>query len=33
MLYDMANFLLSVAAGIIANYVCKWLDEHSRKGR
>jgi hypothetical protein len=33
MLHGMVDFLLSVAAGIIANYVCKWLDEHSRKGR
>ena len=23
----ISNFLLSVAAGIVATYICKWLDE------
>lgn len=23
-------FLVSVAAGIAANYICKWLDRHSK---
>ncbi len=23
---SLASFLVSVAAGVIANYICKWLD-------
>ena len=28
---DAMKFLVSVAAGIIANYVSKWLDRHNGK--
>jgi len=28
----LLNFFVSVAAGIIGNYISKWLDRH-RKGR
>lgn len=27
----LINFLVSVAAGIAAYYICKWLDRHGRK--
>ena len=25
-MYILMTFILSIAAGIIANYICKWLD-------
>lgn len=25
------NFLLSIAAGVVTYYVCKWLDGHNGK--
>ena len=28
---DVLSFLLSVAAGVVANYVYKWLDEQNEK--
>lgn len=28
----LAGFLMSVAAGVVSYYVCKWLDRHG-KGR
>jgi hypothetical protein len=31
-LNDLTDFLLAVIAGIVSNYVCKWLDGW-RKGR
>ena len=27
------NFLLSVAAGVVADAICKWLDEQFRSGK
>ena len=29
----VSTFLLSVAAGIVAYYICKWLDEQFRSGK
>jgi len=26
----MVGFLVSVAAGVVASYICKWLDRHSK---
>ena len=28
---EFFKFVVSVAAGIVANYVCKWLGRHDRK--
>lgn len=28
----LVAFLLSVTAGIVANYICKWLDRDKKKG-
>lgn len=30
MLEILISFLVSVAAGIISYYVCKWLDRHGK---
>ena len=27
----LLGFLVSVVAGIAANYICKWLDRHSKE--
>ena len=27
------SFVLSVAAGIVSYYICKWLDEQFRSGK
>ena len=27
------SFMLSVAAGIVSYYICKWLDEQFRAGK
>ncbi len=27
------NFLLSVVAGVVADVICKWLDEQFRSGK
>ena len=27
------SFILSVAAGIVAYYICKWLDEQFKAGK
>ena len=29
----LVTFLLSVAASVVAYYVCKWLDEQFRSGK
>ena len=29
----MISFALSVAAGIVSNYICKWLDELFKDGK
>ncbi len=29
----IVSFALSVAAGIVASYICKWLDEQFRSGK
>lgn len=31
----LIGFLVSVAAGVVASYICKWLERHSkdRKGQ
>jgi ABC-type multidrug transport system permease subunit len=26
----LTNFLMSVAAGILCYYICKWLDRHNK---
>ena len=26
-LNDISTFVLSVIAGVVSNYICKWLDE------
>ena len=28
---DAASFLLSILAGVISYYICKWLDEWKKK--
>lgn len=30
---DAVNFVLAVAASILAYYICKWLDDQNRNGR
>ncbi len=30
---SLASFLVSVAAGVIANYICKWLEEQFKAGK
>ncbi len=30
-LYIVISFILSVIAGVAANYICKWLDRQGRK--
>ena len=32
-MFDIWSFLLSVAAGVVANYVYKWLDEQDKDGK
>ena len=28
-MYIFISFIVSVLAGIVANYICKWLDRHA----
>ena len=30
---SLASFLVSVAAGVIANYICKWLDGYGESSK
>ena len=29
----LTSFVLSVAAGIVSSYICKWLDEQFKAGK
>ena len=29
----VVSFILSVAAGVVANYICKWLDDQFKAGK
>ena len=30
---DILSFLVSVVAGVVANLISKWLDNHHKKGK
>ena len=32
-MFDIWSFLLSVAAGVVANYIYKWLDEQDKDSK
>ena len=32
-MHDILSFLLSVAAGAVANYIYKWLDEQDKDSK
>ena len=32
-MHDILSFLLSVAAGVVANYIYKWLDEQDKDSK
>ena len=32
-MHDILSFLLSVAAGVVANYIYKWLDERDKDSK
>ncbi len=30
---QVVSFILSIAAGVVSNYICKWLDEQFKAGK